>query len=171
MKFLIIFIYLITTNYSYAIEKPNIDNIVINKNPKIYGEVVFKDINQKNISLADHKGKLLILNFWATWCLPCREEMPSLDLLQSNDKLNNLKVFPINIGQEDLSKSKTFFKELKIKNLNIYYDPSVTLAKKFSLRGLPTTILFDKDGKEFARIIGSIDFNDKEFIDWLKLYN
>ena len=171
MKFLIIFIYLITTNYSYAIEKPNIDNIVINKNPKIYGEVVFKDINQKNISLADHKGKLLILNFWATWCLPCREEMPSLDLLQSNDKLNNLKVFPINIGQEDLSKSKTFFKELKIKNLNIYYDPSVTLAKKFSLRGLPTTILFDKDGKEFARIIGSIDFNDKEFIDWLKSYN
>ena len=171
MKFLIIFIYLITTNYSYAIEKPNIDNIVINKNPKIYGEVVFKDINQKNISLADHKGKLLILNFWATWCLPCREEMPSLDLLQSNDKLNNLKVFPINIGQEDLSKSKTFFKELKIKNLNIYYDPSVTLAKKFSLRGLPTTILFDKDGKEFARIIGSIDFNDKEFIDWLSAYN
>ena len=171
MKFLIIFIYLITTNYSYAIEKPNIDNIVINKNPKIYDEVVFKDINQKNISLADHKGKLLILNFWATWCLPCREEMPSLDLLQSNNKLNNLKVFPINIGQEDLSKSKNFFKELKIKNLNIYYDPSVTLAKKFSLRGLPTTILFDKDGKEFARIIGSIDFNDKEFIDWLSAYN
>jgi thiol-disulfide isomerase/thioredoxin len=171
MKFLIIFIYLITTNYSYAIEKPNIDNIVINKNPKIYDEVVFKDINQKNISLADHKGKLLILNFWATWCLPCREEMPSLDLLQSNNKLNNLKVFPINIGQEDLLKSKTFFKELKIKNLNIYYDPSVTLAKKFSLRGLPTTILFDKDGKEFARIIGSIDFNDKKFIDWLSAYN
>ena len=70
------------------------------------------------------------------------EEMPSLDLLQSDNRLNNLKIFPINIGQEDLSKSKTFFRELNIKNLNIYFDPTVNLAKKFSLRGIPTTIIF-----------------------------
>ena len=171
MKFLIIFIYLITSCYSYAIEKPNIENLVINKNLKTYDEIVFKDENQKNIDLADFKGKLLILNFWATWCVPCREEMPSLDLLQSDFRLNNIKIFPINIGQEDLSKSVIFFKELKIKNLNIYYDPAVTLAKKFSLRGLPTTILIDKEGKEFARIIGSIDFSNKEFINWLSSYN
>ena len=171
MKFLIIFIYLITSCYSYAIEKPNIENLVINKNLKTYDEIVFKDENQKNIDLADFKGKLLILNFWATWCVPCREEMPSLDLLQSDFRLNNIKIFPINIGQEDLSKSVIFFKELKIKNLDIYYDPTVTLAKKFSLIGLPTTILFNKEGKEFARIIGPIDFTDKEFINWLSSYN
>ena len=166
MKFLIIFIYLITSCYSYAIEKPNIENLVINKNLKTYDEIVFKDENQKNIDLADFKGKLLILNFWATWCVPCREEMPSLDLLQSDFRLNNIKIFPINIGQEDLSKSVIFFKELKIKNLNIYYDPAVTLAKKFSLRGIPTTILLNKEGKEFARVIGSIDFGNKEFINF-----
>ena len=171
MKFLIIFIYLITPSYSYTVEKPNIDNLVINKNLKTYDEIVFKDENQKNIDLANYKGKLLILNFWATWCVPCREEMPSLDLLQSDLRLNNLKIFPINIGQEDLLKSVNFFKELSIRNLDIYYDPAVTLAKKFSLRGLPTTILIDKEGKEFARIIGSIDFNDEEFINWLKHYN
>ena len=171
MKFLIIFIYLITSCYSYAIEKPNIENLVINKNLKTYDEIVFKDENQKNIDLADFKGKLLILNFWATWCVPCREEMPSLDLLQSDFRLNNIKIFPINIGQEDLSKSVIFFKELKIKNLNIYYDPAVTLAKKFSLRGIPTTILLNKEGKEFARVIGSIDFSNKEFINWLSSYN
>ena len=171
MKFLIIFIYLITTSYSYTVEKPNIDNLVINKNLKTYDEIVFKDENQKNINLANYKGKLLILNFWATWCVPCREEMPSLDLLQSDLRLNNLKIFPINIGQEDLLKSVNFFKELSIKNLDIYYDPAVTLAKKFSLRGLPTTILIDKEGKEFARIIGSIDFSNKEFINWLSSYN
>ena len=171
MKFLIIFIYLITTSYSYTVEKPNIDNLVINKNLKTYDEIVFKDKNQKNIDLANYKGKLLILNFWATWCVPCREEMPSLDLLQSDLRLNNLKIFPINIGQEDLLKSVNFFKELSIKNLDIYYDPAVTLAKKFSLRGLPTTILIDKEGKEFARIIGSIDFSNKEFINWLSSYN
>ena len=115
MKFLIIFIYLIATTYCYSIEKPDIDNIVINKIPKTYKEIVFKDLEMKNLDLDDYKGKLLILNFWATWCAPCIEEMPSLDLLQSNRELSNLKIFPINIGQEDLSKSVNFFKELKIK--------------------------------------------------------
>ena len=171
MKLLIIFIYLITVNFSYALEKPNIKNLVLIKNPKIYKDVIFKDINQKDVNLDDFKGKLLILNFWATWCSPCREEMPSLDDLQSNSNFNNLKIFPINIGQEDISKSKFFFKELNIKNLDIYIDVSITLAKKFSLRGVPTTILFNKQGKEFARIMGSIDFNDEEFINWLKVYN
>jgi thiol-disulfide isomerase/thioredoxin len=171
MKLLIIFIYLITINFSYSFEKPNLKNLVLMKNPKLYEDVIFMDIDQKNVSLNDFKGKLIILNFWATWCSPCREEMPSLDHLQSNSNFNNLKIFPINIGKEDISKSEFFFKELNIKNLDIYIDAPITLAKKFSLRGVPTTILFNKEGKEFARIIGSIDFNDKEFINWLKLYN
>ena len=171
MKLLIIFIYLVTINFSHAFEKPDLKNLVLIKNPKSYEDVTFLDINQKNVNLDDFKGKLVMLNFWATWCAPCKEEMPSLDNLQSNTKLNNLKIFPINIGQEDLSKSESFFKQLNIKNLDIYIDAPITLAKKFSLRGVPTTILFNKEGKEFARIMGSIDFNDEEFIDWLKLYN
>jgi thioredoxin-related protein len=97
--------------------------------------------------------------------------MPSLDKLQLDNRLNNLKVFPINIGQEDLSKSEIFFTELNIQNLDIYFDSSITLAKKFKLRGVPTTVLFNKEGQEFARIIGSIDFDNEEFINWLKLYN
>jgi|TARA_B110000914_G_scaffold41471_1_gene34864 thiol-disulfide isomerase/thioredoxin len=171
MKLLIIFIYLVTINFSHAFEKPDLKNLVLIKNPKSYEDVTFLDINQKNVNLDDFKGKLIILNFWATWCAPCKEEMPSLDNLQSNTKLNNLKIFPINIGQEDLSKSESFFKQLNIKNLDIYIDAPITLAKKFSLRGVPTTILFNKEGKEFARIMGSIDFNDNKFINWLKLYN
>ena len=171
MKLLIIFIYLITANLSYALEKPNLKNLVLIKNPKIYEEVIFKDINQKNVNLADFKGKLVILNFWATWCAPCKEEMPSLDDLQSNGKLSNLKVFPINIGQEGVSKSEFFFKELNIQNLEIYFDAPITLAKKLSLRGVPTTLIFNKEGKEFARIIGSINFKDEKFINWLKFYN
>jgi len=97
--------------------------------------------------------------------------MPSLDDLQSNSNFSNLKIFPINIGQEDVSKSKFFFKELNIQNLDIYIDVPITLAKKFALRGVPTTILFNKEGEEFARIIGSIDFRDEKFINWLKNYN
>ena len=171
MKLLIIFIYLTTINLSYAFEKPDLKNLVLIKNPKSYEGVTFMDTNQKNVNLDDFKGKLIILNFWATWCAPCKEEMPSLDNLQSSVILDNLKIFPINIGQEDISKSTSFFKELNIKNLDIYIDAPVTLAKKFSLRGVPTTILFNKQGKEFARIMGSIDFNDEEFINWLKKYN
>ena len=171
MKFLIIIICLITTKFGYTTEIPNIKNLVLLKKPKIYEAVTFKDKQQKEIDLANYKGKLLALNFWATWCTPCREEMPSLDSLQSNSELNNLKIFPINIGQDDLLKSEVFCKELSIKNLNIYFDSSVTLAKKFSLRGVPTTILFNKEGNEFARIVGSIDFNNEEFINWLKFYN
>ena len=171
MKLLLIFIYLVTSNISYALEKPNIKNLVLLKNPKLYEGVTFLDINEKNVNLNDFKGKLIILNFWATWCAPCKEEMPSLDNLQSNTKLNNLKIFPINVGQEDRSQSERFFKELNINNLDIYIDAPITLAKKFSLRGVPTTILFNKEGKEFARIMGSIDFNDEEFINWLKIYN
>ena len=171
MKILIIFIYLITSNFSYATEKPDIKNLVLLKNPKIYNEVIFKDKNQKNVNLANYKGKLVVFNFWATWCAPCREEMPSLDNLQADPRLDNLKIFPINIGQENLSKSLDFFQELGIKNLDIYFDPTVILAKKFKLRGVPTTILLNKKGQEFARIIGSIDFNDQEFINWLEFYN
>jgi thiol-disulfide isomerase/thioredoxin len=171
MKLLIIFICLIATTFSHTFEKPDLKNLVLIKDPKLYENVIFMDINQKKVNLNDFKGKLIILNFWATWCAPCKEEMPSLDNLQSNTKLNNLKIFPINIGQEDRSKSEFFFEELNINNLDIYIDAPITLAKKFSLRGVPTTILFNKEGKEFARIIGSIDFNDDEFINWLKLYN
>jgi len=141
------------------------------KKPNTYENVIFIDKNQKDVDLSIYRGKLLILNFWATWCAPCKEEMPSLDNLQADVRLNNLKVFPINIGQENLSKSELFFRELNIKNLDIYFDSTITLAKKFKLRGVPTSILFNKKGEEFARIIGSIDFNDEEFINWLKLYN
>ena len=171
MKLLSIFIYLITISLGHTGEKPDIKNLILTKNLKTYENVIFKDKNQKDINLDDYKGKLLILNFWATWCAPCKEEMPSLDNLQTNIDLNNLKIFPINIGQENLTKSELFFKKLNIENLDIYLDSPITLAKKFSLRGVPTTIFFNKEGKEFARVIGSTDFNNKEFINWLKSYN
>ena len=171
MKLLTIFIYLLTINFGFTAEKPDIKNLILIKNLKTYENVIFKDANEKDVNLDDYKGKLLILNFWATWCAPCKEEMPSIDNLQVNIDLNNLKIFPINIGQENITKAESFFKNLNIKNLDIYFDPPITLAKKFSLRGVPTTIFFNKEGKEFARIMGSTDFNDKKFINWLKAYN
>ena len=169
MRFLIIFIFLITN--VVAEELPGIKNIVIHKIPKTYDNVIFLDKNDQKININEYTGNLLILNFWATWCEPCKDEMPSLDLLVENPNLDNLKIFPINIGKDTSQKSLTFFEDLNIKNLKIYFDSPNTLAKKFKLRGLPTTILFNKDGLEFARIIGSVDFVDEKFIDWLSNFN
>ena len=119
----------------------------------------------------DYKGSLVLLNFWATWCAPCKKEMPSLDALKSYPILDNIQIFPINIGKDNLKKAEKFFDDLGIKNIDIYFDSPLTLAKDLNLRGLPTTILFNKNGKEFARIIGSTDFEDKKFIQWIKKYN
>ena len=169
MKFLIIFIFFIT--HTIADETPSFKNIVVNKELKSYDKITFLDSKEKLIKLNDYRGYLVMLNFWATWCAPCKEEMPSLDTLKLNSNLNNLKIFPINVGKDNLTKSTEFFTDLNIKNLDIYFDSTVTLAKDLSLRGIPTTVLFNKEGKEFARIIGSINFNDKEFLNWLSKYN
>ena len=169
MRLLIIFIFLITN--SFAEEVFDIKNLIINKELKKYDNLSFLDDKNNQINLDDLNGNLILLNFWATWCAPCKEEMPSLDNLQSNKNLNNLKIFPINIGKDSLKKALEFFEDLEITNLNIYFDNPSTLAKTFSLRGVPTSILINKDGYEFARIMGSIDFNDKNFIKWLTAYN
>ena len=169
MRLLIIFILLLFNSFDSTADE--IKNLVINKNPKNYDSITFLDAQNREINLDDYKGKLILLNFWATWCAPCKDEMPSLDLLKINKNLENLKIFPINIGQDDNERSSVFFDELKIKNLDFYFDSPNTLAKKFGLRGIPTSILINKDGLEFAKIIGSIDFDDKKFIEWLSDYN
>ncbi len=169
MRFLIIFIFLLSN--SYASEVIDIKNLVINKELKKYDALTFLDAQKNQVDLNNHRGNLILLNFWATWCAPCKEEMPSLDLLQVNENLDNLKIFPINVGKDNISKASKFFEDLSIQNLNIYFDSEITLAKKFGLRGIPTSILFNKEGLEFARIIGSINFEEKKFIDWLSSYN
>ena len=75
-----------------ASEIPSIKNLVINKEVKTYDNIVFLDSKEKKIRLSDYKGNLVILNFWATWCAPCKEEMPSLDALKANPNLSNLEI-------------------------------------------------------------------------------
>ena len=169
MRFLIIFIFLLSN--SFANEPVSVKNLVINKELKKYNNLRFLNEDNELLNLSDYKGNLVMLNFWATWCAPCKEEMPSLDLLVNNENLDNLKIFPINVGQDNYEKAKKFLEDLNIQNLNLYFDTPVTLAKKFRLRGIPTSIFFNKEGLEFARIIGSTDFSDKKFIEWLSRYN
>tara|TARA_B100001057_G_scaffold94176_1_gene90633 strand:- start:93 stop:602 length:510 start_codon:yes stop_codon:yes gene_type:complete len=166
MRILILFTFLITN--AVANELLDFKNLVVHKIPKTYDNVIFFDDTDEEINIQNLDSQLTILNFWATWCEPCKEEMPSLNRLQSNKNIKNLKIYPINIGKENLNKVNIFFAELGIDNLKPYFDNPSTLAKTFSLRGIPTTILLNSKGEEFARIIGSINFDDENFINWLK---
>ena len=169
MRILIIFIFLLSN--SIADDRINIKNLVINKKLKKLEGITFLDVKKNEINLMEYQGNLILLNFWATWCAPCKEEMPSLDLLKSHNKLDNLEIFPINVGKDNVEKASNFLKDLDIENLETYFDTKVTLVKKFQLRGIPTSILINKEGFEFARIIGSTDFENEKFIDWLSKYN
>ena len=130
MRFLIIFIFFVTT--TLANSETNIKNLVINKELKKINNLTFLDAQSNKVSLDNYRGKLILINFWATWCAPCKDEMPSLDALKMNSSLSNLKIFPINVGKENVKKSKKFFEDLNIKNLDIYFDNNSTLAKNFS---------------------------------------
>ena len=148
------------TNYS--------KNIVIHKEPLSIKELKFKDFNLNDVDLTNKKGNIMILNFWATWCVPCKKEMPSLSELSR--LYPQVSIYPINLEKPNKEKTKNFFDSLNIKTLNIYFDPKFKLVKSFNMRGVPTSILIDKNGKEFARIIGEIDFLEESFISFLKKY-
>ena len=94
------------------------NNIIVHKNPIAILDVKFDDFELKTVKLAEKKGSLIIINFWATWCLPCKREMPSLDLLA--EKLPDVTIFPINLEKVNKAKAKNFYNELNIKNLKIF---------------------------------------------------
>ena len=176
MKFIfisikIILLYFISLSYSYSIEAPNIKNLIIYEKKQKIKFFDFLNEAGNKVNLKDFESELIILNFWATWCAPCREEMPSLSNLQKFKDEKKLKIIPINIGGENISKSKKFFDELLIEELQVFVGDGAGIAKNLKLRGLPTTLFIDKNGYEFARIVGSIDFNSDEFLNWLNELN
>ena len=161
--FIIISILLI--NVAFSKVNPPFRNILVLDKPKVYKEIIFQDRdgNQIDLKLINTEN-IYILNFWATWCAPCKEEMPSLDKLNEKD---GIFVYPINLEDKNLKKTNKFYNDLNITNLNIYFDEGLKLVKVFALRGVPTSIILNKNKEVIARISGSIDFEDKKFISWL----
>ena len=171
IKFFIAVIFIFSTFSSHSKDLNLPKNLIINEKIKEYKDVFFKNRLDEEINLSNYNGKLILMNFWATWCEPCKEEMPSLDKLAVDQNFKNLGVLAINIGQERVNKIEEFYKIIKIENLDIFYDTDVRLAKKFLLRGVPTTLIINKEGKEIARVVGSIDFQDDRFKLWLQNYD
>ena len=160
-----IILVILILNIAFAKEKPPFKNILVLDKPKTYEKIIFQDKDGKQIDLNSiNTDNIYILNFWATWCAPCKDEMPSLNQLQTRD---GIFIFPINMEEVNLKKVDKFYKDLDINNLNIYFDNGLKLVKVFALRGVPTTIIFNKNKEMVARISGSIDFEDEKFLIWL----
>ena len=171
-KFLIlIFCFSIFSSIAQTNEDVPLNNIAINEIPKPILPILFEDFSGNEINLKDYHGKLVIINFWATWCAPCKKEMPSLDMLYQSNSFKNLKVLAVNMEQPNTSKTKKFFTDLNIKKLEIFFDRNLNFVKEFKLRGVPTTVLINKKGEEFARIIGEVNFQDEKFLKWLLKYD
>ena len=173
IKFTILycFFFNIVSSISQTNENVPFNNIVQHVSPKPISPIVFEDFSGNKVNLRDYSGKLVIVNFWATWCKPCKEEIPSLDSLSQNENFKNLVIFPVNIENINYEKTKNFFYDLNVKKLEIFFDPNLNFVKELKLMGVPTTVIINKRGREFARIIGSINFEDKDFMNWLLQYD
>ena len=173
IKFLMFFylFFNVFLSISQTNEDVPLNNIVQYESPKPISSIVFEDFLGNEVNLDNYHGKLIIVNFWATWCAPCKEEMPSLDGLYQDDNFENLVAFAVNMEQPNTEKTKKFFTDLNIKKLGIFFDRNLNFVKEFNLRGVPTTVLINKKGEEFARVIGSIDFQDQKFLKWLSNYD
>jgi len=171
-KKLSILITLLLLSTNYCLSQPNIPvpskNIILHEKPKDFPKITLEDKKTGSDIDVIFNKQITVINFWATWCAPCKEEMPSLDRLVDILGPEYIEIIAVNVETVDYKKSKQFLDDLKVKNFDSYFDKDLKVIKKLRLRGVPTTLLINKEGKEFARIVGSIDFADKKFISWIR---
>ncbi len=129
--------------------------------------ITFTDEENIANNLEDYKGKVVLLNFWATWCAPCKNEMPALDALARSFEGEDIVIVPISIEINGIEKIKQFYNDKNIKNLPIFLDERGKSFHQFKLQALPTTLVIDKKGRVVAKILGEIDWNSKENQDYL----
>ena len=181
MKFFFISIFLILTTISsssYSKEekgiinsflKEELEDFELSKEKQNISDLKFKDDEGKEISFSDFQDKVILVNFWATWCAPCIKEMPSLDRLKR--KINkNFDVIAVSVDRDGLKKVKDFFNENKITNLGKYFDTKNSLAKEMNLIGLPTSFFVNKKGDLIGYFQGDMNWDNNtviEFINYL----
>jgi thiol-disulfide isomerase/thioredoxin len=130
--------------------------------PKPVPELTFLDAEGNEVSLADFQGEVVVLNLWATWCAPCRREMPSLDRLQAKFGGDGLEVIALSLDRGDVAKTRAFFDELEIANLAVYRDPQARAGRELGAPGLPTTIVIDRTGQEVGRLLGPAEWDSDD---------
>ncbi len=137
-------------------------SFVMHDTPQIVPELSFVDGAGQQLSLADFRGKTILLNVWATWCVPCRKEMPSLDRLQAKLGGPGFEVVPLSIDRDGLPKVRAFYNELGLKAVAIYVDTSGAAAYRLGAVGIPTTLLIDPNGLEAGRLVGPAEWDSPQ---------
>lgn len=118
-------------------------------------------------NLSDFAGRVILLNIWATWCPPCREEMPALDRLEADIGGKGFMVLPLNIDDAGIERGRSFYKEIDVRRLSLYWAEPLRVQLAFAFVGLPTTLLIDREGRELGRLQGPADWDSKVTIQQL----
>jgi len=136
--------------------------------PRDLPEIHFADEEGHELTLGDFGGRVVLLNVWATWCVPCRKEMPTLDRLQARLGGKDFLVIALSIDREGVAPVKRFYQELKFEKLAIYVDPSGKGSQALAIPGVPTTLLIDRQGREVARKMGPAEWDGEETLSLVK---
>jgi thiol-disulfide isomerase/thioredoxin len=140
-----------------ALRDGDMKKLALHATPVAIPEAVLLDAMDGEHSLSDYRGKWVVLNFWATWCAPCRHEMPSLDRLQA--AMPEIAVVPVATGRNSVTGIERFFAEAEIKLLPVLRDPTSDLARGMGVIGLPVTVILNPEGQEVARLIGDAEWD------------
>lgn len=143
-------------------------NFVLHDAPVAVPNLSFADSEGKPRTLADFRGRVVLLNVWATWCLPCRKEMPTLDRLQAALGGREFEVVALSIDSGGAEAVKTFYSEIGIQHLAIHVDTSRKAGFALATAGLPTTLLIDSDGRELGRLIGPAEWDAPDMVAFLR---
>ena len=136
--------------------------LLVRATPLDLPDINFNDASGATKSLTDWRGKVVLLNIWATWCVPCRDEMPALDKLETELGGDAFEVVAVNIDKNGPEKAKAFLQETGATHLALYTDPSGKLFAALKAVGMPTTLIIDRNGKEIARLVGPADWGSPE---------
>ena len=154
---------------SAAKKSPDLTSFSPHPVPRDAGALRFSDGNGAPKSLADFRGRVVLLNVWATWCPPCREEMPTLDRLQASLGGPDFEVLIVSIDAEGLPVVRTFFKQIGIEHLHPYID-SLHEVRTLGATGVPLTLLIDREGREVARKLGPATWDDPKVVQTIRGY-
>ncbi|SLN21823.1 TlpA family protein disulfide reductase [Roseisalinus antarcticus] len=133
--------------------------LAVHAEPMAVSDAAFEAEDGSPVTMADHAGQIVLLNFWATWCAPCREEMPALSALQTDFGGEDFAVVTVATGRNPPQAMARFFDEIGVENLPLHRDPTQSFAREMGVLGLPVTVILDRDGQEVARLQGGADWD------------
>ncbi|MFD1913292.1 TlpA family protein disulfide reductase [Halodurantibacterium flavum] len=147
-----------------ALREGDMRKLVFHTDPRPLPRAALLDERDAPQDLTGYEGRIVVLNFWATWCAPCRHEMPSLDRLEATLGGGDLAVVPVATGRNPVPGIERFYAEAGITHLPVLRDPSSALAREMGVLGLPVTVILDREGREIARLTGDAEWDSDSAI-------